>query len=85
MEATAVGRSWPVVAATTHALGEISVAVLREADAELVDGLAVAAAAAPRASFQSTVLTNRVANAKFVLSSRKQAAAMVGPRGTTYS
>ena len=69
-EATAVGRSWPVVQATKHALGEISVAVMREADAELIDVLAAAVAAAPKNSFQAMLLANRLSNAKFVLSNK---------------
>jgi hypothetical protein len=73
VEATSVGRSWPVVQATKHALGEISVAMMREADAELIDTLAAAAADAPKNSFQATLLANRLANAKFVRS--RQAAA----------
>ena len=56
-----------MVQATKHALGEISVAMMREADAELIDTLAAAAAAAPRNSFQATLLANRLSNAKFVL------------------
>jgi len=41
-------------------------------DAGLVQSLGAAAAAAPRNTFQATVLANRLANAKFALNNKEK-------------